>query len=415
MKLHRLLLLTLILTACSLSSGGGQNNEPPVVQIAQGIGSAPYREGVYINLQAAITNTIGEITAVEFAIDNRVIAEITSPNAQGLAQFVITEQWQAEGIGTRVLRISATRRDGTRGEATTTLNIIAADAPEQPLVQGGTAAIPGTQATSNAPTQAPNTSGQPQTAPTLSLPPTQAPAPTQSQAVTGGTQAVFDRLQNVRSGPGTEFTRIGTFNADDRAAILAVSTNAEWYKVRFGVAGEGWVYAPFVQVQGSIAGLPREAGPPTPVPLPTAFPTAVIPPAVIPTTAPANELPNLTVTDIGIFVPSDGTSQPKCGVPFVARVTVRNTSNVATSTGLTLMQNVHVGSGTVNGSSGLALVPVNIGPNGSHFVEYTFRVDTFVGDEQRVEFIADANAEVAESNESDNRNSISYILQAGNC
>ena len=79
------------------------------------------------------------------------------------------------------------------------------------------------------------------------------------------------------------------------------------------------------------------------------------------------------------------------------------------------MQNVHVESGIVNGSSGLALVPVTFEGNGSHTVEYTFTIDTFIGEQQRIEFIADANNEVAESNEVDNRNSIGYVLAQGSC
>jgi hypothetical protein len=399
MRHYRLILLTLLLSACSLSSGG-QSNHPPSVQIAQGIGSAPYREGVFVNLQAVIINTEGEIASVEFAIDNRVLSEITEPNAQGLSQFVVTEQWQAEGIGTRVLRITATRRDGTRGEATASLTVIAADSPQEGLTpQINPTATQGT-------TVQPTTSGQ-QPPPTVQSPPTQ--PPTQAPSTTGQAQAVFDRLQNVRSGPGTEFTRIGTMNANDRAIILAVNTNGEWYKIRFGT-GEGWVYAPYVSPEGNVAALPREVGPATPVPLPTAFPTAIIP-----TATPEVQLPNLTITDIGIFVPSDGSVQPKCGIPFTARVTIRNVSDVPTSTGLTLMQNVHVATNTVNGSSGTGLVAVNIGPNGTHTVEYTFTIDTFVGEEQRIEFIADAGNEVVESNESDNRNSIIYMLASGSC
>lgn len=389
--------------ACSLAGGGAPEDEsPPVVQIAAGIGSAPYREGVFVNLQAAISNASGVISRVEFMIDDLTIGEIDDPNPDGLLQFVVTEQWQAEGAGARLLRVNAVRDDGASGEASMMLNVVAADSAPDDAGQAPTTASTSAPATTSPPITAPPTIAPPTTAPPTAAPPT---------ASTGGgtPEAVFNRLQNVRSGPGLNFSRVGTFSSGDRTPILAVNTNGEWFRVRFG-SGDAWVFAPYVDVVGNISNLPREAGPPTPVPQPTAIPTA--PP---PTVAPDPQLPNLTVTDIGIFVPSDGSSQPRCGVPFVARVTVRNTSDVPTSTGLTLIQNVHVASGTVNGSSGLSLIPVDIGPQGSHTVEYTFTIDTFVNEEQRVDFIADANNEVAESNENDNRNGITYILQSGDC
>ncbi|TVR23602.1 MAG: hypothetical protein EA396_02970 [Anaerolineaceae bacterium] len=397
-----ILAISAILTGgCSLAGGGTPDEQSlPVVRIADGIGSAPYREGVFINLQAAISNADGAISRVEFTIDDRTISQIDAPNPEGLVQFVVTEQWQADGTGARLLRVSAVRDDGVSGEASVMLNVVAADSAPSDTGQ------PTTVSTS-APA-IPATISPPVTLP----PPTTAPAsPAPPTASTGGgtPEAVFNRLQNVRSGPGLNFSRVGTFSSGDRTPILAVNPGGDWFKVRFG-SGEAWVFAPYVDVTGNISNLPRESGPPTPVPQPTAIPTA--PP---PTVAPDPQLPNLTVTDIGIFVPSDGSSQPRCGVPFVARVTVRNTSDVPTSTGLTLIQNVHVASGTVNGSSGLSLIPVDIGAQGSHTVEYTFTIDTFVNEEQRVEFIADANNEVAESNENDNRNGITYVLQSGEC
>jgi hypothetical protein len=392
--MYRWLILMIILSACNLASQQ-TNNAPPVIEFAANISSAPYREGMFINIQVLITNPTGQVNVIQYAVDNEMIEQIRDPNNGHNPQFVSTAQWRAEGVGTRTLRVIASRPDGVYGEATTTITIVDANSP---IVQPTNTSLP--QATAQPTnTLAPLPSASPVVIPTnLPISPPVNPPP-----VSGAPQATFLEMQNVRMGPSTSHTLIGTFNQGESVTILAVSEDGNWLKVPFRTY-QGWVYAPILRVDGNINILPREAGPPL-----------QSEPVTMPTSTPMDTLANLTVTNIGIHVPSDGSSQPKCGVPFVARVTVQNTSNIPTSTGLTLIQNVHVASGIVNGSSGLALVPVTIDGNGSHTVEYTFTIDTFFGEEQRLEFIADANNEVAESNEVDNRNSIGYVLAQGSC
>lgn len=396
----RWLIFIIILTGCNLSSPSQQTtNNPPVIEFASNISSAPYREGTYINIQVSISNPIGRIETIQFAVDNEMIDQIT--NTRTASQFVETAQWQATGTGTRTLRVIASRSDGVYGEATATITIVDANAPmtnptQQPI---HTTAPQPTLQLPNTPLPLPT--NPPINQPTAVIPPVVAP-PT-NQPIGGAPQATFLEMQNVRLGPSTDHTRLGSFNAGDTVTILAVSPDGNWLKVPFSTY-QGWVFAPILRVDGDINTLPREAGPP----LQTE-------PITMPTATPVDTFPNLTITNMDIYVPSDGSNQPKCGVPFIARVTVKNTSNIPTSTGLTLMQNVHVASGILNGSSGLALIPVNIDGNGSHTVENEFIIDTYVGEEQRLDFIADANNEVQESNENDNRNSIGYILAQGNC
>lgn len=402
--MYRSLILIFILSVLSACNLGAQPtaNTAPIIEFAANIGSASYREGAYINIQVSITNTTGRINTVQFAIDNEMIEQVANPNPSNATQFVSTAQWQASGTGTRTLRVVASRSDGVYGEAFATITIVDANSPtNQPATTATNSPRPQTSNTPApiVPTNAPIIPTNPPVQPSAVVPivpPTNIP-------IGGAPQAVFLEMQNVRLGPSTDHTRLGSFNAGDRVTVLAVSLDGEWLKVPFSTY-QGWVYAPILRVDGDLSRLPREAGaelPAEPITMPTATSIA--------TSA------NLTVVNMDIFVPSDNSNQPKCGVPFTARVTIQNTTNLPTSTGLTLMQNVHVGSGTVNGSSGLALIPVNIDGNGAHTVEYTFTIDTFIGEEQRLDFIADANNEVIETNENDNRNSIGYILAQGNC
>lgn len=396
----RWLILIFILSACNLASQQA-DNAPPVIEFAANLGSAPYREGMFINIQVSIANPSGQINVIQYAVDNEMIEQIRDPSNGNTPQFVSTTQWRAEGVGTRTLRVIASRPDGVYGEATTTITIVDANSPivQPTTITAPLATVQPTNTLAPLPTAPPVIPTNPPIQPTANIPVN----PPVNQPASGAPQATFLEMQNVRMGPSINHTLLGTFNEGERVTILAVSEDGEWLKVPFRTY-QGWVYAPILRVDGNINTLPREAAPPVQAE-----------PITMPTSTPMDTLANLTVTNIGIHVPSDGSSQPKCGIPFVARVTVQNTSNISTSTGLTLMQNVHVESGIVNGSSGLALVPVTIEGNGSHTVEYTFTIDTFIGEQQRIEFIADANNEVAESNEVDNRNSIGYVLAQGSC
>lgn len=392
MRVFWLITLLSLLTGCSLT--GGTSTEETIQgapQVSITMGSAPYREGVTVYIQATIANAGADVSRLEVAVDGTTIATLPNPNPAGDAVFGISQPWQAAGLGSHTVQVTAFRADNTSGEASQTVNVVEAQIIQQPVQQ-------------------PTLTTQPTIAPRNTLP----PAPTSNAAPTAFPtsnaaavpQALFDRQQNVRSGPGTEFVPIlGTFSAGEQAEILSLNLSGDWLKVRFG-DGEGWVYAPYVTVQGSTSNLPREAGPPTPVPQPTAFPTAVPPPAA--TNTPQASL-NLVVVDPFIDPP-----QPNCGQSFQVGMTIRNDSNQRISTGLSRIQDVHVASGTVTASSGDGLVAVELDPGGTHRVAVTFSIDVFVNEAHRIEFIADVNNNVAETNENDNRVGVEYTLPA-NC
>lgn len=79
---------------------------------------------------------------------------------------------------------------------------------------------------------------------------------------------------NVRSGPGTDYPKIGVLLNRQQVPALGRLPGGTWIKIVYqGVeSGVGWVYAPLTQVFGE---LPIVAAPPTPTPrvTPTIDPT----------------------------------------------------------------------------------------------------------------------------------------------
>jgi hypothetical protein len=79
---------------------------------------------------------------------------------------------------------------------------------------------------------------------------------------------------NVRSGPGTDYPKIGVLLNRQQTSALGRTPGGAWIKISYiGVdGGIGWVYAPLTQVFGD---LPVVEAPPTPTPrvTPTIDPT----------------------------------------------------------------------------------------------------------------------------------------------
>jgi hypothetical protein len=83
---------------------------------------------------------------------------------------------------------------------------------------------------------------------------------------------------NVRSGPGTSYTVLGTAADGSIYPVTAVSTQRDWWQIDF-MGQTGWVYAELVEAIG-VAAIPVDPNvPPTPVPTETFTPIPPIPTA----------------------------------------------------------------------------------------------------------------------------------------
>jgi hypothetical protein len=379
----------LAVAGCTLPASNGDSvvaiSGPPEVRLASPQSNATYLEGVPVNIQAAVTNAGEDIDRVEVMVGGAVIATLPEPNTAGAAVFSITQTWPAAGPGQHTIGVTAFRGDGTSSQtASVIINVVDDTAVASP-----------TPEPTDIPTEEPQATDPP--------PPTDEPEPTAVPATSTPSvpTARFTTGINVRSGPGTVFDPpIGAFAPNQTAEILALNQAGSWLKVRYGT-GEGWVFANLAEVEGDISNLPREAGPPTPVP------TAVPPPTQPPATQPPATQVNLVIENFGI----ENSVQPTCGQEFRPYMTVRNAGTQATNTGLLRIRIVHVASGTEIATSGGNLVSVPLQPNGTHYVNFPFNLNVFIDEQHRIEYIVDVNNEIVETSKDDNRRELTYTLQ----
>lgn len=246
------LLAALTTTGCSLSSNAESDTADaqsigglPVVYLAAPPTGASYLEGVEVVIQAQISNAGADIAQVEFWVDNALVATRQSPNTTGAAVFGLAQIWTAAGVGAHTLAVTASRGDGTTGSAEVFFYVV--EPSGSPFEDMGIL--------------------QPEPPESAQPPPADDAPPPEQDTQTGSTgvvTALFERGMNVRSGPGLDFTPpIGSFMAGQTAEILGTNSDETWLKVRFN-DGEGWVYYPYVTVQGDLRALPHEAGPTTP-------------------------------------------------------------------------------------------------------------------------------------------------------
>ena len=385
-----LLGLGLLISGCTLTS---ETSEPesadstttitgaPVVDIYAPQPYSTYVEGVAVIIQARINNAGADLTRLQFTVDNQPIVTLQSPNTANAPAFSVTQTWPAVGIGAHTILVLAFRNDGTSGQSIPITIHVA-----QPSgVSANDLGI--ITPASNIPvvTGAPIAPNSPTNTPPLAIVPSNTP---------GVPTALVTAAQlNVRQGPGTNFPAISTLTLNQTAEILGLNLDGAWLKIRLNQR-EGWVSAQYVTVQGNIANLPREAGPPTP--LPTALPTPTLTPL---------PLANLTIE--GHYV---NPSTPHCHEDFTVGMTIRNASDVTTATGLAVIRDIRAADGLVNDSSGDTLVSVTLPPRGSQTVTVTLNVSTYVNEAHRIEWLVDVNNQIVESNENDNRQAVEYTL-----
>ena len=114
-----------------------------------------------------------------------------------------------------------------------------------------------------APTAAPTVA--PTAAPTVAPTATSVPTPAVPIAV------VTAATVNVRNGPGTDYTRVGSVVAGQTCAIIGRNQAATWWQLSCPGAVSGWVFGELVALAGPVSTVPvvQTAPPPTPVPAAT--------------------------------------------------------------------------------------------------------------------------------------------------
>jgi hypothetical protein len=115
------------------------------------------------------------------------------------------------------------------------------------------------------------------------------PAPTEATAtevspadtsVPGGPSVTVDVNLNVRTGPGTNYGRVGSLPEGTTVEITGRNAGSTWWQIPFadGPDGKGWISAGY-GTPSNTDGVPVVEAPPTPTPgAPTPAPTAEAPP-----------------------------------------------------------------------------------------------------------------------------------------
>jgi uncharacterized protein YraI len=168
------------------------------------------------------------------------------------------------------------------------------DAASVPVVRQGTPTPtrPATRTPTPAPRPSPTQTRRPAATPTLAPP--------------------FVRAKEtvrVRSGPGTEYARLGSLATDETARVTGRGPDGEWWQIEFAGAatGRGWVAAEFVTFVGNTTSVPVvRLATPTPTRPATATPTRAPQPSATstrrptvtptPTPSPTPSRPAATVT-----------------------------------------------------------------------------------------------------------------------
>jgi hypothetical protein len=404
-----LLLASLGIAACSPTNTPEDTQSlfegVPVVRIAAPQPNDTYYEDVGVNIIIRVENAGPDIARVAITLDGQIIGEATLPNSGGAPSFVVTNSWTATGVGSHTIGAVVSRNDGTANTPVEVpINVVealASNADSEPT------------SNTTAPTQAPTTSSgdsqsvQPQTttAPTNTVAPTTPPEPTTpSEPTSVPPTATSSRPQvrvttgaNIRSGPGTAFEPpIGSLAAGAMQDLLAVHTSGQWYKIRY-YNGEGWIFANTVEVVGDISSLPREAGPPTPIPVtPTPVATATL----------------AAVADLQIGGWTTNPFPLTCGVNAANSVTIVNRGSGNSTATRVRIQDLFSGNVTTTANADIrALAPgesltvtINITVTSNHSQGHVLRL------------ALDPDGTLPETNEGNNQQDVPYApLAQGTC
>ncbi len=123
----------------------------------------------------------------------------------------------------------------------------------------------------------------PDTPTTESSAPAESPAtetPSSASPIPSGPSVTVDVNLNVRTGPGTNYDRIGSLAVGTSVEIIGRSANSAWWQIPYSSApdGKAWISAGYGTARNTES-VPVAEAPPSPTPsAPTATPTSSAPP-----------------------------------------------------------------------------------------------------------------------------------------
>jgi uncharacterized protein YgiM (DUF1202 family) len=295
-----LLLLTLLLGACNLSTSTELTSQAPItpgvtasgrpsVTISDPDDGAEFVVNENVLVSAGATDSVG-VTRVELRANGQVVKTVSSQQASGEQNLAALLDYRPTLTGTVTLQVVAYR------------NTIASDPAQVQIVVRQTQ----TQVTATRP-------------PDISVPVIDPNDQT--------CRLLPNTTVNLRSGPGTTYNPLGALVAGTVAPIVGRLPDNSWWQVRVS-STFGWVTGDrqFVTILGNCLSIPVVAPPATP----TRFVTVTPPPTntltttpLPPTLTPTPGSPDLVVTNVSI--PPSLTLGPG-GTPVTANVAVTITN-----------------------------------------------------------------------------------------
>lgn len=410
--------LLLSLTACSLGSTPVEEvamvfDTPPTIEIASPLAGSIYRENTPVNILARIENAGSDVASVELRVGEEIIGQMSSPNESGAAAFTITSSWPAVRTGQQTISIIVSRTDGVQRAVESVTIEVRGMATPTPTMTPTTEIIEEPTATETQPDttqpESPPVDNEQVAPPTVeeAAPPTPIPpTPTSTAPRVRITQGA-----NVRQGPSTTFQVISTLAAGAEADILAKTADESWFKIRLSNVynTSGWVARVVVEVLGNTSALPVEAGPPTPVPQPTAVPVTQ-PPAGQPTSPPAAPTgADLVVDGVPVINPHPFV----CAQASTINVTIKNIGTQRAEGIFVRVEDIY--NNNVSATTSAPIVG-GIDPGATASVELYLTVSTNINEGHITRVTVDPANAIAETNESNNvYNSPLYSLAAGGC
>jgi hypothetical protein len=213
----------------------------PVIVVNQG----PAQDSeIPINQSTTIQATAqapAGIVRMELWVNNQLIEQLDSPLEQSASSMAAAFQWTASSAGTYELQVKAYSEDGQTVDAQVA-TVLVLDITPTPTVPATATVAPSTPTVVG--TATPTITPLPPTpspTPTLIPSPTMTPTPTAEPA----TLQVGVPLLNVRTGPGTQYSRLGTLQQGDNVNLVGQARvgSEQWWEIEFSSSptGTGWV------------------------------------------------------------------------------------------------------------------------------------------------------------------------------
>ncbi len=371
------LLVISLLAACNLTAnqGDGADHGAPAVTLVAPKAESEIDLGTHVSIQARVERAGADILSAEILIDGERIRLRERPNREAADRFVITDAWLADSGGLHEIQVVVCRAAGACGEsAVVPFTVLAPPTP-----------IPATEESAMNQDE---------------LATVTAETTLEATAEVATARVIIDSL-NVRTGPSLRFALVDTLARDEEVRIFARTEDGTWFKI-FQAGEERWIYgdeaAGYVAVNGPYESLPVDTGPPAPTQ----------PPATA--TAMPRPFPNLVIE--GAYVNPPVLS---CGGASTLQFRVRNQGTVSTNWGgKVLLRDVHESSGEERRFSAPSFGILAPGES-SPLITINFTVDAHYEEQHVLILEIDAQEQISEANEADNRWQNTYVLARGNC